>query len=341
MKFPEKYKVLNKNIIKKDQYSLIPIRYKDRVSIMKWRNEQIYHLRQQTPLTPEKQDQYYKDIVSKLFDTDQPNQILFSFLRNNELIGYGGLVHINWIDKNAEISFIMNTELEDKYFIEIWITYLELIEIVAFRELELHKIYTYAFDIRPQLYQAVESVGFIKEATLKEHCLFEGEYKDVVFHSKIIPTLKVRKAQLNDWDFTFQWANDTLTRENSFSSEAIPLETHKKWWTSKISSESSYYYIFEIKDKEVGVVRFDKNEDNGYDIGITINPEERGKGLSSIILKKGCSVFFEEKETTIKAYIKERNIASIRSFTKAGFTFVDKVIINKENSLLFQISNIK
>ncbi|MDG1475903.1 MAG: GNAT family protein, partial [Vicingaceae bacterium] len=127
----------------------------------------------------------YVILVSKLFNQEQPSQLLFSYLKNDVCIGYGGLVHINWIDKNAEISFIMNTELEKEHFEFHWTTYLELIEELAFFELKLHKIYTYAFDIRPHLYSAIEKSGFVKEAILKDHCLFEGEFKDVVFHSKI------------------------------------------------------------------------------------------------------------------------------------------------------------
>ena len=63
-------------------------------------------------LTVEDQDAYFENIISTLFDQEQPKQILFSFLKDNKFIGYGGLVHINWIDKNAEISFLMNTEEE-------------------------------------------------------------------------------------------------------------------------------------------------------------------------------------------------------------------------------------
>ena len=80
----------------------------------------------------------------------------------------------------------MDTELEKKNFKFHWKTFLGLIEKVAFEELFLHKIYTYAFDLRPHLYDAVESVGYKKEAILKEHWLFEGNYKDVVIHIKLI-----------------------------------------------------------------------------------------------------------------------------------------------------------
>jgi RimJ/RimL family protein N-acetyltransferase len=179
------YKALNNQVYSKDDFKLVPIRYEDRFEIMKWRNEQIHHLRQPQPLTLENQENYFNNIVSKLFNQEQPSQLLFSYLKNDVCIGYGGLVHINWIDKNAEISFIMNTELEKEHFEFHWSTYLELIEELAFFELKLHKIYTYAFDIRPHLYSAIEKSGFVKEAILKDHCLFEGEFKDVVFHSKI------------------------------------------------------------------------------------------------------------------------------------------------------------
>ena len=146
------YKALNNQEYSFNEYSIVPIRSQDRFSIMKWRNEQIYHLRQDKPLTVENQEYYFKNVVSKLFNQVEPNQILFSFLEKEQCIGYGWLVYINWIDKNAEISFIMETALENERFYEIWSAYLKLLEQVAFKELNLHKIYTYAFDVRPHLY---------------------------------------------------------------------------------------------------------------------------------------------------------------------------------------------
>lgn len=179
------YKVLNKQVFSNGNYSIVPIRLEDRFAIMKWRNNQIYHLRQNKLLTEEDQDLYFETIVKKLFDQEQPNQILFSYLEGNKCIGYGGLVHINWIDRNAEISFIMETALEKEHFQLHWMTYLELIEQLAFEQLDLHKIFTYAFDIRPNLYLALDKARFVEEARLKEHCFFNNSYIDVVIHSKI------------------------------------------------------------------------------------------------------------------------------------------------------------
>lgn len=164
-------------------FAIVPLRYEDRFSIMKWRNEQIYHLRQARPLTEEDQQRYFDNVVSKLYDNPKPDQILFSYLERGTCIGYGGLVHINWIDRNAEISFIMDTQLEAEHFSEHWNNYLTMLKKVAFKDLGLHKMFTYAFDLRPHLYPIFESAGFKREATLKEHCCYNGEYKDVVIHS--------------------------------------------------------------------------------------------------------------------------------------------------------------
>ena len=166
------------------EYSIVPIRSEDRYNIMHWRNEQMYHLRQNATLTKEKQDFYFDSVVTKLFDQETPDQILFSYLQGEECIGYGGLVHINWVDKNAEISFIMKTELETLEFYKHWNIFLDLLEEVAFKELIFHKLHSYAFDLRPKIYEVLEMADFQKEAVLKEHCLFEGKFIDVIIHSK-------------------------------------------------------------------------------------------------------------------------------------------------------------
>jgi RimJ/RimL family protein N-acetyltransferase len=179
------YKALKKQVFEKKGCSLVPIRFEDRMEILKWRNEQIYHLRQDRPLTIEDQDYYFNNVVKNLFQLQKPNQILFSFLEENKCIGYGGLVHINWNDRNGEISFIIDTKLEKDFFAHYLTVFLNLIEEVAFIDLNFHKIYSYAFDVRPHLYPILESAGFEKDAVLKDHCFFNGDFKDVVMHHKL------------------------------------------------------------------------------------------------------------------------------------------------------------
>ena len=179
------YKVLSKQTYKNAEFKIVPIRHEDRFRIMKWRNEQIFHLRQNEPLTAERQDLYFKTTVSSIFKEEKPNQILFSFLKSNKCIGYGGLVHINWIDKNAEVSFVMDTKLEKEEFSKNWSEYLYLIEQVAFKELNFRKLFVYAFDLRPHLYSTLEANSYFLDARLKDHCLFNDVFIDVVIYSKL------------------------------------------------------------------------------------------------------------------------------------------------------------
>ena len=179
------YRALLKQEFAVNQFRLVPIRFEDRYLIMNWRNEQIYHLRQIQILTASEQDKYFENVIVKLFDKEKPEQILFSFLKNENCIGYGGLVHINWRDKNAELSFVMDTALEEEEFENMWCVYLELIQQVAFEEMRLHKISTYAYDLRPRLYKVLERMSFVLEARLKDQTWFHGDFIDVIIHSKI------------------------------------------------------------------------------------------------------------------------------------------------------------
>ena len=108
------YRCLNKQEFSRGAYSLVPLRYEDRFAIMRWRNQQLYHLRQSSPLTEEDQQRYFDQVVAGLFAQERPGQVLFSYLENGRCIGYGGLVHINWTDRHAEVSFVMETEREEK-----------------------------------------------------------------------------------------------------------------------------------------------------------------------------------------------------------------------------------
>jgi RimJ/RimL family protein N-acetyltransferase len=320
------YKVLNKQVYKKDNFSLTPIRFEDRLEIMNWRNEQIYHLRQNKPLTEEHQDLYFKNVVSQLFDLEQPNQILFSFLENGICIGYGGLVHINWVDKNAEISFIMNTALEKIRFHEIWVSYLGLIEQVAFQELKLHKIFTYAFDLRPHLYEVLLESSYVEEVRLKEHCFFNFKFIDVLIHSKINYSIILRKALKEDINRTFDWASNNIIRKYAIQKEEIVFEEHKKWFLSKISSVDCVYFIAEVNNIPIGSIRFDMNEKKEALLSFLLEPKFHGKGYGKEILEIGCEKLLKFKELTkIVGVVNVENLPSLKTFKALGFNQVSEV----------------
>ncbi len=329
MKFPTTYNALEDNIFSEGEYKLVPIRYEDRIDIMQWRNEQLFHLRQKELLTEVDQNNYFNTIVSKLFSSPEPNQLLFSYLKNDICIGYGGLVHINWIDKNAEISFVLNTSLENEYFQFHWSKYLALIEKLAFTTLNLHKIYTYAYNLRPQLFEALEMNGYHKEATLKEHCFFNNQFIDVIIHEKRNQLKQHHMRVVNEGDvhLLFNWSNEASVRNNALNSDFILWEDHVKWFNKKINSQNSMLSIFEINHTPIGQIRVDKLEDENYWlIDYSIDLLERGKGYGGIMLEQ----FMQENNTLkLKAIVKLNNIASQKVFEKLDF-----IKINEVNNLI-------
>lgn len=302
-------------------YSIVPLRYEDRFLIMKWRNEQIYHLRQSQPLTEDDQQQYFDNVVSKLYDNPNPDQILFSYLEKGNCIGYGGLVHINWIDRNAEISFIMDTKLEAEHFAEHWSNYLTMLKSVAFDDLKLHKIYTYAFDLRPHLYTVLEANGYKREATLKEHCLFNGEYKDVILHSLWNDSYEV----INYVDCTTEQSREILTLRNRddvrgwmVNPEVISEENHFKFIESLKNNSNRFYYAIYRDGLLVGTYNLTNEGDGVWDRGIIANPSTQGTGQTEIwerqILRSLPSYI-----KAVSAKVKHDNLRSVRYHDKLGY----------------------
>jgi RimJ/RimL family protein N-acetyltransferase len=328
------YKVLSRQSYIKNEYSIVPIRMDDRYLIMKWRNEQLFHLRQKKKLIPKEQDDYFKNVVASLFDEREPSQILFSFLYKGVCVGYGGLVHISWVDKNAEISFVMNTEMEKDYFSIFWKTYLHLIEDVAFVELKLNKLFTYAFDLRPHLYKVLEDCDYIKEATLKNHCFFNNKFIDVIVHSKFenYYGIEFRRAVPNDVDIFFQWVNDADVRKFSIKSDEIKWDEHLKWFNRKITNNQTQVYIFHKEGLPLGQVRLDFVNDY-WEIDYSIDNKYRGQGLGYFILNK---IFLLNKDIPLKAKVKPENIGSIKIFKKFGFVVSNDHDSEKLNLIVFQ-----
>ena len=178
------YACLKKNTFTLGDYQLFPIRKEDIFLIKEWRNSQIDVLRQQEPLTDEDQLRYYHNSIVPSFSDKYPRQILFSLLKDNRCIGYGGLVHINWKDNRAEISFLVDTQrIENKKQYENdFLHYLELMKEIAFNELKLLKITGETYDIREHHISIIEKSGFKLAGRLKQHIKINGKYIDALCH---------------------------------------------------------------------------------------------------------------------------------------------------------------
>ncbi len=309
------YKCLHKQEYFIDCFRIIPIRFEDRYLIMNWRNEQIFHLRQKEPLTKEQQDLYFETVVKNIFDQKQPSQILFSFLLNEEFLGYGGLVHINWIDKNAEVSFLTKKSSE----LSLWVPFLKLLKNVAFEELNFHKIYTFSFDVRPRLYEALDNSGFFLEGVFSNHCSVNNRQQDVRIHSCFndLRYFWCRQVVSSDARLLYSWANDSIVRASSLDGRVISWPTHLDWFHRKLQNRFSRIFIYYHKNNPIGTIRFDLSND-GYKVSYLVDSSFRGKGFGKLIIFDAVERNFGK----LMAEVKIDNFASNIIFRKAGFDLV-------------------
>jgi RimJ/RimL family protein N-acetyltransferase len=150
--------------------------------------------------------------------------------------------------------------------------------------------------------------------------------------------LTFRRATLADVKLYFDWANDSIVREQSFNSNVIDFESHKKWFETKLEDDSCMMLLFQNEEKQnVGQIRIQKENEKEALIGISIAEEYRGKGFAKEMLLLASDFFLENNEGyLIKAYIKEQNRSSKQAFEKAGFEFEN--IINYENCSSFHFT---
>lgn len=146
-----------------------------------------------------------------------------------------------------------------------------------------------------------------------------------------------RKAKSSDLLLFFEWTNDSEVREQSFQNDFISLENHITWFNNKLIDSNCIILVFENEfEIPVGQVRFQKENDEAFVIGISIAKEHRGKAYATILLTQSSNYFLEKSpEKIIYAYIKHNNISSISSFKKSGFSFAKELIIEGSQSVLY------
>lgn len=179
-----KYLCLTKEKYQINNFIYVPLRKEDMVSIKNWRNDQIDILRQGILLTDQDQISYYQNIILSSFEQKKPSLILFSILKNNQCIGYGGLTNVDWISKKAEISFLIDTSYSNDKIIyeECFNNFLEFIKIIVFNEIDFNRIFAETYDIRPHHIEILEKNGFKKEGILKENVVISNKFVDSKIH---------------------------------------------------------------------------------------------------------------------------------------------------------------
>ena len=131
--------------------------------------------------------------------------------------------------------------------------------------------------------------------------------------------IRIRPARAEDCETLLAWRNAPETRANSFSSEEIPLETHRAWFQNKLKDDDCLFLIAEENGEPAGQIRFDRDGDRAV-VSVSVSPAMKNRGIGTTMTRLGCSALQAQwPDVTAVALVKPDNPASAAMFAKCGF----------------------
>jgi UDP-2,4-diacetamido-2,4,6-trideoxy-beta-L-altropyranose hydrolase len=159
----------------------------------------------------------------------------------------------------------------------------------------------------------------------------------VMLHGASDTKLRLRGASQEDVLLLWQWANDSVTRRNSFNSEPISWRAHKAWYAERIASPDTRFWILEYQSVPVGQIRYDRTDANKAQISLSIAPVYRGRSFGAQLLRLSVDLAGRELGVrTVEGFTFVENRASSHAFIKAGFDVIEEKNIAGHSGFVFR-----
>jgi methionyl-tRNA formyltransferase len=151
--------------------------------------------------------------------------------------------------------------------------------------------------------------------------------------------LNIRTATLSDLNTYYNWANDPEVRDSAIHSEKIDYATHIEWFSKKLESSKTILFICHLKSTPFGQVRFDIDKNGEVWIDYSIDPQFRGQGLSTFMLRSSIIklLILRSNIQMLKAVVKTSNNRSAKVFEKLGFIESAQEEINDINCIVYMM----
>ncbi len=150
--------------------------------------------------------------------------------------------------------------------------------------------------------------------------IVDGKGRERVVEEITKSRIELRPADESDCRMIYNWANDEIVREASFSTETISWDNHVEWFQTKLKDSGCEIYIAHNEDGiQLGQVRFEMDHNDAI-ISISLDPACRNKGYGRQIIAMGTRKIMERRNVEqVRAMVKKSNIASLRAFKNASF----------------------
>ncbi|MDX2320731.1 MAG: UDP-2,4-diacetamido-2,4,6-trideoxy-beta-L-altropyranose hydrolase [Moritella sp.] len=128
--------------------------------------------------------------------------------------------------------------------------------------------------------------------------------------------INIRRANNTDIDIVYQWQCHENTRRYALNPSIPTFSEHETWMSNKVIDKNHYFYLIELNEIRVGVVRLDRLTAGEYVVSIFISPDYYGQGLAKQALNY---IDYIHAHVTIHATVFKDNIASQKLFLSANY----------------------
>ena len=136
----------------------------------------------------------------------------------------------------------------------------------------------------------------------------------------------------NDASLALQMRNHEEIRSWMYNQKHIPLPEHLSFIDKLATQTKTRYFLVKQKGHVIGSINFSKIQyGNSVDFGIYVNPLSQSKGLGKVLEAAGCEYAFKDLGVEkINLEVLESNKKAIDFYTRCGYEFVNKTIINDQ-----------
>ena len=179
------------------------------------------------------------------------------------------------------------------------------------------------YDTEMRLYPHARSYESVKALSMYRGSVAGVEYAEAFQVERIIKSnvVSIRPASINDMSQYYDWVNETTVRDNSFNSDPIDWQTHKKWFNERINSEDCLLCVAEVDGKRAGQARFERENDELVNIDFSVDYKFRGQGVAKSMLVSAMkhTLGHWTNFSEFQGKVKRGNKPSHRVFLDLGF----------------------
>jgi RimJ/RimL family protein N-acetyltransferase len=134
------------------------------------------------------------------------------------------------------------------------------------------------------------------------------------------PEFALRPAAEDDSELIFRWRNDEGVRSTARTRHEIGADEHAAWFGRVLADPERTILIAETEGRPVAQLRFDRVDPGVWEITISVDASERGRGIGPRLIDAGVEWLRErERRGNVVANVQADNERSRRAFLAAGF----------------------